>query len=301
MRVARNVDYLVYNTLKLSSMFEPMDKQASRIPNYDFQWTDAHTGAKIYHGNKKTDKFHIVFGGSAVEYLECSPIDLIEDELKNGAEFTRIDLAVTQEIDEDGLVTPLQMVEWFRAGRIKSSLVDGGCQSFRRDFLGDEKGEKTRLETTYIGDWSKRGRKGIFRAYDKGLDLDLDQFLIARHEVEIKREKAQVTARSLAAGDSVGACLRGRLDVDADEWRALFDSEPTDFMTGKKKRDRVEEDGGSRWKWLIEQVAKPLGVAIAEEVFLTEGQENYASFMRKVRHEYDKRMIELVDTSTDLE
>lgn len=294
MLTTKEVDWMTYNTHDLPEHHDWLPPEPTRGGNYRMQHRCHETGAIAQFGNPNTEKFHVVLSGQSCAALPIPPEEYIEIELSRGSEFTRLDLAVTQYIDEDGLITVPQVLNWYRRGKVVSRWNDAGAQTVRRDWIGDEKPSVPELQTTYIGAWEKRAKKGIFRVYDKGREMDLSQFLITRFEVEDKRKHAQSSARAIAAGHTIGEVFTGRFNVLDEQWQAMVQAKPSDFMTGKSKGDTKGSGYAEKWAWLEKQVAPALGRLIAEDQILGDGDINYRNFMALVREHYDKHAKWLV-------
>lgn len=303
MIVEKNIDWLSFNAdkipgyLSLSPHIKP-----SPMRNYRKMYTCDDTGTRVMFGNPRTEKYHIVMSASAIARLPMATSDLVALELEHGSQFSRVDLAVTQSIDEDGLLTVVDVVEAYREGKIASPLAARGAQALvKYRPIADVMAEKPEpsVETFYVGAWKDRAKRGIFRAYDKGAELNLEQFLITRFEIETKRELAQSTAKALAAGDSVASVFRSRFDIDDERWRSILDAEPSALGTGKHdgSKQQQTEDAIRRWKWLVEQVAPALGRALAVDIVVSNTTGNYDLFneavLRAFRSELASRGVDI--------
>ena len=126
-------------------------------------------------------------------------------------------------------------------------------------------GEDT-IETLYIGDYMKRAKKGIFRAYYKGIDLGLADEIVTRIELEIKREKAQTVAKRLHEKMDIAGNFRTYFDVKHADFERIMEASAVEAVRGKGKLKKQEqEEIDSRWKWLMEQVAPALKEAIEKD------------------------------------
>lgn len=296
-----NVDWLTYNTPTLDKSLDWLPPQPTRGGNYRWEHVCAETGAKAQWGNQATEKYHVIMPAQTVLALPIPAGEWIEGSLNNGAEFTRLDIALTQYIDHDGLLTVPAFLNWFRQGKVQSRWNEEGATTLRKDKTEDEKIHAPELETTYIGSWDKRARKGIFRVYDKGKDLDLEKFLMTRFEIEDKRKHAQSSARAIAAGDSLASVFRGRIDADDEYWRAMLDAPVSDFMTGKQKTEKRAELAEEKWAWLNHQVAPALARAIAEDWMLYSTMQNYNDFISKVMSMAEKHAQKIGEMDRSLE
>lgn len=296
MLTEHSIDYISFNSKTLPANFQWDTLSNSVMRNYKHMLTCSDTGARAFFGNRMTDKYHIVLSGSNIPYLPLSPQRFIETELSAGSTFSRLDLAITQYIDEDGLIVRDDLIEWLHNGLIISSHAQYGSRSMVRDTEGDTRGVLQSVETTYIGDYSKRAKKGIVRGYDKGLEMNLDQFLISRFEVEDKREKAHTTAKALADGVSIGSAFRARFDVQCERWQAMVSSPPFEHTRGEGKPRGDEGERARRWHWLMTQVAPALGRAIASDVAYNGDLTDAYKFSDEVDHFYNIHLRELQRT-----
>lgn len=291
-----NIDYLVYNTPKINPAVFALGELQPSGGNYKYKRVCMRSGAIIQHGNKKTDLFHVILGGTAISKLDIPVSTLIESEIEGGSTFSRIDLCCTQYIDEQGLILPSEIMELYRQNRIVSTWSNYGCKALVNASIPSEHRVldlPEHAETVYVGSWDRRAKHGIFRGYDKGVQLNIEPYLITRFECEIKRQSAQSVVKSLVAGDSIQACFRAKFDVlEHSQWDDMFSSmPPSDLMTGKAKSDIVTDEDikiAKRWAWLIEQVAPSLGRAMAHDAHYTGTHENYHLFMGEVKKHYDE-------------
>ena len=135
-------------------------------------------------------------------------------------------------------------------------------------------------QTIYIGSQSERGKKGIFRAYDKGVEMDLGAFMVTRLEVEDRGDKANVSANRLAKTNDVAGVFRTRFDVNDLEFERLMQS-PVAELTRRSslpKRDEIDTQA-ARWRWLIEKIAPSVRQAIADDIRLELTDTNMTKFL----------------------
>jgi len=260
--IERYIDYMQYSVLKPERDCAEMDA-ITPLRFYNRGYRDVF-GLRFYYGNQnsKVKKALVVASGESLELLHSQGLTdeyLIGSALENNASFSRIDLAVTEWIEE-GLVTLWDVENWVRYGLVDSSLIQSGAKTIERI---DAYGTKA-IETLYIGDISKRGKLGIFRAYDKGIELDLGQYLGTRLELELRAKKAHDIAENIAYRNDFSGSFRQHFNVYADNFDRLMDappSEPIKRKRGLAKPKDIEMD--KRWQWLMEQVAPALKDAIA--------------------------------------
>lgn len=221
-------------------------------------------GFRIYFGNPNSNKANVIASGETMQSLRNDQkldAEVIEWMLSNGGEISRLDLAVTEWIEED-LVTLEDVKKWFNDGIIESSLTQHGLKSISGNaLLGTE-----HLETLYIGDLKKRGKKGIFRAYDKGIELNIGEYLSTRIELELKREKAHSVAKRLAASNDIAGNFRTHFNVKSKDFERLMDADTVPAVRGKNLvKEEESEEIKRRWDWLLKQVAPSLKDAISLE------------------------------------
>lgn len=276
----QNIDYIQFSVDKLGFMKRIGEHRASLMPFYRYSY-ELDFGLKAHGGNPNTDKWLIVGAGSSCERIERA-IGMrlfIDRVLSLGATFSRIDFAVTQFIDEDGLIRPRDYAQWDREGKIKCKFK-GAPKSIRNERC-------ERVETLYWGDLKKRGKRGLYRAYDKGLDMDMLPDLIARIEIEERRKSAQSSVRRYAEGAAVADVIATRFTVDDEKWYEMMDARPLDISRGEAKQ-KDDDDYLNRWKWLVEQVAPALGRQIAYDETVKGTRANYELFNNAVQSAYNK-------------
>jgi hypothetical protein len=171
------------------------------------------------------------------------------------------------------MITFEDIQNWYRQGKISSPLVERGMKMIATFDREDE----ILPETLYIGDMAKRGKKGIFRTYDKGLQLDISRFLIMRHELEERGDNAHQSAMRIAKGASSAQCFDSRFKIEDGRWKKIMDESSITIQRGENQKKEISPEE-SRWKWLIEQVAPTLRKAISAEPMDISKSENFAKF-----------------------
>lgn len=222
-------------------------------------------GARVFFGNKNSDLYLVQMSGKACDahkITDCK--DKLKDVLECGGKFSRVDFAVT--------VEGLKPLEYFYAA-LRNRIIE--CKRFEDDapkVISDAYGNP---ETIYIGDLKKRGTKGVFRAYNKGLELGIDH-LLTRFELETRKGRAMVAARRYTEDIGIGQLITDVIDIPDLEWWSEMMSDtdkPLPRYRAKDKPNPIER----RWNWLIKQVAPALGRLIAlEEVT---GGSRYKEFL----------------------
>jgi len=276
--IERNVDYL-----QISVSF-PQNKCRERgwkiippVPFYKIGYQDEN-GVRYYYGNPNSKKALCICGGFALQSLRehgSSDGQICDNFAKLNATCSRVDLAITEYIEAE-FVTLSDVEGWFRDGKIKSAHTSGGCKEI---LAVPQMGEKA-IQTLYIGELEKRGSRGIFRAYDKGVEMDLEPFLITRLEIEDRGDKAMATFKRIADTNDVAGNFRARFDVDDPEFERLMQAPVADTTRGQnlQKRSEIELRNG-RWYWLINQVAPALKQAMKDDEELQLGDEMLTKFL----------------------
>lgn len=268
-----DIDYLQYSIKDNPMMFTDTPTYR-KSPMSFYQTVAEHIGGiKVYTGNPNSEKQLVVMSGKTCEFHRERIPEIIESVIDNGGSFSRIDFSATTDNGE----TLAKFVDAIANNRWES-------RRFKSDKPKMITDEKTNVETCYVGDLKKRGKKGIFRAYNKSVELGLDIDLI-RFELECKRKVADHNARRYSQGASIGSLIRNGVDLPNDKWWI-------DLMGSKHSQkqlnipdDSNETDFQKRWVWLMNQVAPALGQAIFEDEQMN--QNNWHSFMDKVIAEYN--------------
>lgn len=272
------IDYLQYSIqYREQACIERQEKRINGFSFYSHGYEDE-IGTRRYFGNKKSNKALVILSGRALHnqrVVGWSERDMINSILAKGANITRLDIAITDYID-DFLLTPKFVRTMFRKGHITGNLTkyDG------KVIIGEKVGAPPRVETFYIGDLSGRGKKGIFRAYDKGLEMNLSPDIIARLELEERGENAHNSAKRYASGIHLQQVIQSRLQFNHSAFDSVFDKEPIDLSRGDQVHSTNErEDNEKRWTWLLTQVAPSLRKTIKEDMKLGNNMDNLARFL----------------------
>jgi len=274
------IDYLQY-----SAPFDEddlIDRHVEIIPPLQFfkRGYKDEIGARYYFGHKKTENAAIVLSGSTMHnqrVIGWEDADFIEGILSEGGKVKRLDIAITDYVDED-LITPSCVVEAFYAQEITGTLSGDGIKFI----AGGATEDFPSVETTYIGDLKRRGKRGIFRAYDKGLEMKIAKDIISRLELEERKENAHSSAKRIAGGASLTQVLQSRLQFNSERFKRLFEDEPIDISRGDGLiKESVEEKMNRRWQWLMAQVAPSLREAVEYERKNSASDERIMKFLRK--------------------
>jgi DNA relaxase NicK len=250
----KHLDYIQASLFFDESKFiENRYKSAPKKSYYSRGYIDAN-GTTYHFGNPKSNKCLVTMSGRPLEILRSdgfTDCEIVCSLKKRDAKITRLDMALTQYVSDD-LITIEDVKNWWKEGRITSSLVKHGAR-FISSF-DDENGE--RPETFYVGSMEKRGKQGIFRAYNKGIQLNLGDYLITRLEYEDRGDKADMSAERIAQGHDMGSVFKSRFDVSDERFQALCDAPAIDISRGAAKpKSEADESEEKRWAWLMTQVA----------------------------------------------
>lgn len=288
--IERAVDYLQASSLMAESAmimkgFKPLPpvrfyKRGYQHPN----------GFRFYFGNPNSNKAMMIASGEVMQSLRNDQkldAEILGWVLGIGGEISRLDLAVTEFI-EDELVTLEDVEKWYVDGLMSSALLSGGFKEISR-IKEDGKAEK---ETLYIGDIKKRGKRGIFRAYDKGIEMGIGSEIVTRIELELKREKAHNVAKRLAETNDIAGNFRSHFNVKSKDFERLMDADAVSIHRGKNQVKEAEnEEIARRWDWLLEQVAPALKRAVLDERLAGRGDARIVDFMTRAGIIKDAREI----------
>lgn len=320
--IERFIDYFQFSSKTLSAM-NCIELGYSTIPpvrNYAIGYRTP-LGIRVYFSTNPKNSPLVIASGETLQNLRDygnSDSQLLAWAFEIGAKFSRIDLAVTESKGENDpdIFTMSDVKRWVTDGLIDSPLVSGGMRGIvsyaPKSKVSDS---KDTIETIYVGNMADRAKKGIFRAYNKGIELGIQaENVISRIELEIKRERAQVTARMLAKDYNIAGNFRARFNVRDRQFERIMENDAVEIKRGKGVKNREEnEENDNRWKWLLEQVAPSLKKAIAEdktlgrsdrlELFLRASGMNKSMggiVKKKVELELERAKNEQVDISKEL-
>lgn len=280
MAVERFIDYMQFSAYIPESTFldAPSYSPINPVKNYKAGFRDKF-GIRYYTGNVRGGTL-VIASGETMENLRSlrNDYEIINWALEAGGKFSRLDLAVTNWQTMDGMIFVQDVENWARNNLIETSLLSGGIHEVVRPF------GKTELqrETLYIGDPKKRAKKGIFRAYDKGIALDIGAYLSTRLELELKREKAHRAATRIAQTNDIAGNFRVYFNVRHKDFDRLMDAEAVSVKRGKAREKLSEnEENDKRWAWLINQVAPALKEAIKNDRMLLKSDTRLTTFLQK--------------------
>lgn len=266
--IERNIDYLQFTALVPE--FLCIEKQFTPCPPVRFfkrGYIDE-IGSRLYFGNSnpKATKALVIMTGAALQKLRDrgnSEAEIAQFAINQGGNISRLDMAVTEWVDEF-LITMQDVENWVKWDLVDSTLMKYGAKKIEAIHQ-----ENNAIETLYIGDMKKRGEYGIFRAYDKGIELDLGQYMATRLEYEDRGEKAENSLKRIAETGDVGAVFRSRFNVYAANFERIIESEAVEIARGNgREKETVFEALDARWEWLMKQVAPAIKDAYQKDVKL---------------------------------
>lgn len=288
--IERNIDYLV-TSLSLSESTVIMKGFRPISPVRFYKRGYVHPmGFRLYFGNPNSKLAMVVASGETMQslrndqYLDAEILDWM---LSQGGKISRMDLAVTEYIDDE-LVVLEDVEKWFVSQLIESSLINGGLKQIAS--VSTLAG--TTRETLYIGDISRRGKQGIFRAYDKGIEMGIGSEIVTRIELELKRDKAHNVAKRLAQSNDIAGNFRTHFNVRSQDFERLMDADAVPAVRGINQVKQAEEDEiNKRWDWLLNQVAPALKQALLDERKRGNGDTRLIQFMQASGILADARVI----------
>ena len=185
--IERNIDYLQYSlNYREQTCVSQGHRKLSGHGFYTRGYMDG-LGVARYFGNPNSKKAFVVMSGRALHNHRAVNWDIVETMQKvidSGGKFSRIDIAITEYV-EDKLFTLDDVENSINDERIVSSWFEHGSKKI----VAIDREYDNPTETIYMGDMENRGKKGIFRAYDKGLEMGLDRWIATRIEVEDRGDR----------------------------------------------------------------------------------------------------------------
>jgi DNA relaxase NicK len=126
---------------------------------------------------------------------------------------------------------------------------------------------------------AKRGKKGIVRAYDKALQLGLDDLRAYRIETEIRHKHAHICSKRIANGETIASVMNSKFFIDKKWYRDLLGS---DISTSRFKDLHKEEIApiDAKMQWLMRAVTPTLQYVIDYDK--ANGTSNFASILEKL-------------------
>lgn len=281
MKIEMKIDYMQFTSDKpYGNESDPYEIKKSYEKNYKMMRV-YENGLVCHTGHNKSKRWKNVLSGKVCDLID-NQASKIKELLVDGATFSRIDLAITV---EDGISVSL-FQQWARKKIVFGALADRGIMTIEND-------KEQRVETTYVGDLSRRGDFGVFRCYDKAVQIGIDGRNLVRLELEERKDRAQITAKRFANGMNIGDLIRQRVDVDADLWREICGSKSEQLSRYKDEKNMEIID--TTWIWLCEVVAISLGKKLAEDEVSGKGFGNRERFENAMNKAYEKHKRLITD------
>lgn len=202
------------------------------------QWNDAHVSMGV----------HVTYSAQALRYAAenfgLEQTEILEN-LTAFGRLSRIDVCV------DVANVPIDISKLYTD--MKNGTVRTRAKTF--DYVESAKaGNETGARTAYVGSMHKR--KKLLRVYDKGMQLNLDDYL-TRFELEVHGVPAQQAGRELLREYSVFAeTIRGLISGYANFDNTHVGEYLRSDMPIKLSHPKYQKSDTA--KWLIETVAKTL-------------------------------------------
>lgn len=274
------IDYMQFTSeIPASNKTRSYELHRSFMQNYKVMRV-FDSGMTSHHGHNKSDKWLNICTGQVCDTIEDQQA-YIKNVLELDGTFSRIDFCVTV---ENGC-SMADFREWCKKKIVTGALSETGIKSIVND-------KTQNSETTYVGDLTKRSKRGIFRAYDKGIELGLENVKLTRFELEERKKRAHLSARRFSDGMNIGDIIRQRVDVDCDEWRVIMGAKSESLS--RYAPDTDKEDIDKTWHWLIDTCAKTLGQKMALDQWNEIADGNYDFFMKTVEKSYNKEVQKIV-------
>lgn len=280
--IEKYVDYLQYSGfVSEQPLLERGEKKLSGIGFYNRGYEDV-LGRKYFFGNPKSKKALVIQTGRSLHNMRVvgyKDRDMIAGVIEKGGNITRLDMAITEYI-EDELITTDDISKLCELGKVTGTLVKYGY----KQIAGADVGEPLGIETCYIGSPKRRGKNGIFRAYDKGIEMDIGKYMVTRLELEERGKNAHNSAKRLSEGHSIGSVINTRIQFDDNGVNRLFDAKEVDMSRGAQfiESDDIEKQK-NRWIWLMKQVAPALRKAVENDRKSGKGDDNLLQFLKIAR------------------
>ncbi len=271
MKKEERIDYLQWSVPEIPGFLGVVCLQRGS-PNVYYKAAEEYPcGTLVMMGNRKTDNYLIQMPGLACDaHNMTKTTGRLAYALQRGGKFSRIDLAVT--------VDALEPLERFQEAVAAKDFISERFEQDEPKMIGGVDGV---AQTIYLGDMKKRGKKGLFRAYNKGLEQGTN-IPTTRFELEIRGKSATVAVRRLLLGKTISELIAAVVDLPNDKWwREIMGAPPETLprYLGAEPRDMT----AARWHWLVTQVAPALGKLLAIEEM--QGTDNLLTFIDAVRLE----------------
>lgn len=267
--IEKFVDYLQVSSLyREQTCIEKGHAEINPIKFYPRGYEDE-LGVRRYFGNPNSIKALIIYSGKALHnwrVVGWKIEDAIEKFIENGASITRIDWCTTEYV-EDNLITVDDVANDFEQSKFAGTLANYEAKKIVGIRPDAPDGQKNTTQTFYIGSMDRRGKNGIFRAYDKGLEIGgIAAQLITRLELEERGTNAHNSAKRYVQGTELGEIVNSRLKSDGEQWCRVMGSKSVDISRGDNLIKTDDNEAHEKRKiWLMKQVLPALADTIERE------------------------------------
>lgn len=298
----KQLDYLTFSTTNFIPIGDEIGRPKHRKPTIG-NYAECHEyDCKMivqWHSLKPEMKTHVTLSGETCENLRKmghTDVDIIAWAFSMmNVKIGRIDLNVTSiRMDKGVHELPPQAIHYY---------AKNGYMKSRLKLNKPVPNTDNVIETCYIGERKKRSKSKLFRAYDKGIERDMGEIAnrIIRYELASYKGAYKVAERVLS-GQDYGGIIRSFVDFpDVPVWCEIMDSEPTKNLFNSDsttvEQDRIEANE-SRWHWLLTQVAKVVGKAMAESeklIGLNQMMERKRAFDKMIEYYYTQEKSKKID------
>lgn len=285
--VTQNVDYLSWSKEVPHWFFHEKVFGETKSPNPNYDRAElSNLGIMHLWSTRNPDvKHHYIASGETLNNLRAAgltDVEMVQRCLEN-AHISRIDIAITSQRDDEKPhgFNPHHLAWAVRDGRLKSRMKPA------KDVANDMK-----TETKYIG--NRKTRKRLFRAYDKGLDLNLEAHKLIRYELET-RQGTKTIAREVVKGTPFNTIIKRYVDFpDVAVWNEIMSTEIaqiTQELPTSTPLDKMIDKSNSRWNWLMRSIVPVIDKALEHDERLgvpRAENEQFTDFIRAVMQKLDK-------------
>lgn len=282
--INKNVDYLQFSVEHVPEFLgAPLIVGKSPLPYYQYA-EKFPCGAAAHKGNKLTGKYLVQMPGTSCERWQMTdyPNRVVHIQT-TGGKFSRIDFAIT--------VSGSKPLKKFQKAVQEKRIQSKRFHEEDTRIISDA---QSNAQTIYLGMLTKRAKKGVFRAYDKGLERGLLESL-TRFELEVRREEADTAARRWSNGEDIGNLIRHVVDIPGAKWWEDMIGAKSEALP-RWAREEPDDDIANKWHWLYTQVAPALARLIL--VDQSQNTRNYEGFMKEVQKQLDR--YRWVDTTSEI-
>jgi len=255
--VEKSIDYLSF-TCPRFNVFEPdienegiQDEiHGGNVYGYNRKQVLNNGVVAMWHTENQSMGVHYIYSASAIRKQKTAITEILESAMfATNNKLSRIDICVTSE-RKDGKeheLKPHDLAKMARAGNVITKMGHGV-----------QIGKNMQIETMYFG--SLKGRKRLFRAYDKGLEQGLVPNFLVRYELETRAYAANI-GKAILENQDIGALINKYVNVENETWKEIMSSE-----IGRVSHIENHELDPllKKWDWLLTSCAPALGKAIAQ-------------------------------------